>query len=701
MPFLDRRTLLRHALGVVALCDGVAPAVHTVWHASSNAIRAVDYGMVADGVTDAAPALDAAIQAALKTGIRRVQLPKGKLIFASPRQFEYQGQLELVAESSCTFVLNAGSPSTLSFAAKPVCSTALAKDAVLGATSIVVADATGLAPGQLVYLSTTTAVDYSYHYKKQAALKVRLVDGETIFLSAPLNFPFAANETTAHFRQYASIHLRGVHILVGADANYRLDFAFLQDCTLSHCTFEGRRDREGDVLFLSAIDGLKGTDLELLKGRYTINVSNASRNLLFEDILARDNRHPIDCNTWAYNTIIRRMRASNTENAIECHPCFETHFEDCSDVARIEAAIGLRCVGGSAKRCRVRGESTGNKLVPPQGAFLSPEYRHIGQSYDRVYEDIISEAAVLSAMDTRSLIVRRCAVANIACDGLSDRVDAVDIDSQTTISPNTDLNIRRVKVIAQSDPLLVEPYDEFAAIAAPIAISRIGPAPNCVVTAVRHGFLEGEFVAPDTAGGNLRVFAVKSVTADTFQLESLETADAGSCPAGTKAVKVARHRTINPRRRPGLGWYPSLRCKAVVADDLPRKRTAERLCIPFKLRTVWGIHEQLHRTLRLTLSAADGHRDGAQALIRYGVDIFTGAPSRSTLTKEWSSPIGNAYAAVIEDLRPHYYTEVKCEGGNPDTDIADYYLTFNVCLFPSRLIPDVSQVILDVEEMRG
>ena len=658
-----------------------------------------------DGVTDDADAIEAAVNAALSGG-RSVYFPPGDYVVNTPKSFTYIGDLKLIGDEANLLLTYTGGPVVMGFGAQSAATTTLSADVNDEEWSVTVADATGMSIGQLIHLSTNTQVTSLYaFYTKRSLFLISGISGNTIYLSDPLNFGFTVAETTVTTFEAASIHIDGLNIKQSGSSDKRFDTTRLQNVVFENSTIEAIANYTGDVWFIGGCYNVVGRKLNLIKGRYTINASDASRNLYFEDIFAKDCRHPIDCNIWTFNTRIVRQYSVNTQNGLQCHPCFEVHYEDCTDfVEPLSAAnIGLRCAGGSIKNCTVSGA---NALVSAGvgGAYFLAAYDYLGQKYDRVYEGVVSDKAILSAFDVRTMFVRNCDVAGIFVDGQSFGVTNVLVDKDTVSA--TRMGLRRIQVLNDEDEhYIAAPPDTFASVNTIKDITGITQANPAVVTALAHGYSNGDLIRIDGVVGmtevNSRTFTIDNVTTDTFELAGEDSTGYTAYSAGGKATLGRLAKTVDPQLSPGLGWEPKFKARALVRETTATLSPGTSVTIPVKIVNAYDIQEQAfrHTTIELRVYSKT---DGA-VINKYQATFFLGSTSGSTLSAVEAEvqPISTVTAAIA-NFRHHYYTQVAAEGGDPNADanIGEYYYSFDLVVTCNSTSDQVNHVEVAVDERR-
>lgn len=665
------------------------------------------FGAAVNGTTDDSAAFRAMVAAAVST--RRPMLIDGDILINTAVSNIFSGDLQLYGAGNTRLLIGSGvsGPVAIDFQATTVLTTTLAVDAVLGAWSIQLTSAAGVTPGQLIRLSTATPVDASFGYTKQAVFKVADVTGTTVFLSDPLNFGFTVAETTVTIRASASLLLNGIGVKQQPGVDKRFDLTGLQDCVMENVYIEGLSAYNGDPFLISGCYGVTARDTTIVNGRYPINVTNGSRRLLFDGVYGTSNRHPVDCNTWAYGVTIRRLVGVDTEASLQCHPSFEIHFEDCTDLSVSSPAggIGLRCIGGSVKRCRTS-NITGNAISDAQGPNLLAAYQSLAQAYKRVYEDIESNTAILSAGDVGKLEIRRCKVPNISVDGVSSRIGSISIDSETTFTASR-MTLARIPVVAGAGPFwLTSPPSTFASTNTLDNITGATQANPCVITAAAHGLNAGDLIRIDGVGGmtqlNERTYTVANPTANTFELAGVDSTAYDAYTAGGVVALGRLALTIDGCLSPGLGWYPEFAAKAVIRATPTTLNPATAITIPVKVVSVYGIQEQGVRHALITIRAVSS-TDGT-VVNAYQVYMFTGSPSQSTVgAVQAVVPAISTLTAVIANFRHHFFTQVSNEGGDPaqDASIGEYYYSFDVVVTANNVNDRIQYVDVEVKEIRA
>lgn len=661
------------------------------------------FGVMADGVTDAATGLANAIATAQFLN-QPLELPAGDIAIDTPLStiiIPADTTLDIWSRGKTRLLINVGDPACIDFSGEIVATNlALTAPIAWGDMVINVNDASSAHVGDILFLNSDTQVETSYGYDKQMLGVIASINANAVSLVEPANFDFSALETVVSIYRSGMLRLRGISWKCALGK--RVDFTSLKAPYICDATLEGTEVRAAtDCLVLRMCEGVRGERLRLLNSRYPINVSNASRNSEFSDIYAEGLQHPIDANNWAYNTTIKRITGLNNTAVVECHPSFETKFEDVVDVIvpdQQASLVGLRCYGGHAKRVR----SVDTSLTPVSGAggvISLPSYRYLGQKYDRVYEDIVGLRGGLGAREVNGVYIRRCAVNSIDIDITND-VGFVEVDDRTTANI---VNIRRTvqRTAPRAEPIVLPVVDEWGARGTVASITAVTNSKPGVVVAPAHGRSDGDVVRIDGVVGmtqlNKRTFTVANASDDTFELWDTDTSAYPRYVSGGKVASGVIMKAAYVKQVPYLGWSPTLHYKAVLRNSSVQVG-AISLTIPFKLKHNYGIQELGHRELEITIRAVSRNRGLSMA--RYPLMVFHGSPS--SLTAGSAVSLGNTgtITAVINNTAQHFFTEIAAEGGEAGTEHDQFYLTADAVMTVTHAADVIDLVELEVLERR-
>jgi hypothetical protein len=333
-----------------------------------------------------------------------------------------------------------------------------------------------------------------------------------------------------------------------------------------------------------------------------------------------------------------------------------------------------------------------------------PAYQYLGQSYTRTYENIKSNTAGLAASFLKTLYIKNCQVPIISVDTAADGVSELSVDTETQTS--LPMFLRRTRILSPDGPVfIVDPPETFASIDVIATITGISQASPAVVTAVAHGFSDGDLIRIAGVSGmsevNNLTFIIANVTTDTFELVGINSTSYTAYTSGGKATKGRLAKTIDPTLTPGLGWYPKFQPSARIRFNPDTLNPLTAITIPVKVRNVYDISEETRRQTKINIRAVS-RTDGSVENI-YQAVMFTSATSSATLSAAQAVvPAISTVTAVISDFRPHYATQVANEGGNASLDpgIGEFYYSFDVVVTCNSTSDTVNYVDVEFDEVR-
>jgi hypothetical protein len=675
------------------------------WWELASPLHASMFGVMPDGVTNCAEGLAQAIAAAQFLN-QPLELPVGDIAISTILPtiiIQPDIILDIWSRGKSRLLIGAGSPVAINFSGVVVAVELTLTAAVAWGDVVINVDDASLArTGDILHLKTDTPVERSYGYCKQMLGVIASITGNAITLVEPTNFDFSRQETAVSISRSGTLRLRGVSWKCALGK--RIDFRQLRGAYICDATLEGTGVRHAtDCLFLSICEGTRGERLRLTNGRYAINVSNASRNSEFSDIYAEGLQHPIDANTWAYNTNIKRISGLNNTAIVECHPSFETKIEDVVDIIAPDqgaSLAGLRCFGGYAKR--VKSVDTSAIPVGGGGGVISfPAYRYLGKKYDRVYEDIVGLRGGLGAREVNGLYIRRCTVNSIDVD-ITDLVNFVEVDETTT---SNIVNIRRIvqRTAPRAQPIVLPAVDEWGARGTVIDIMAVTNSDPGVVVAIAHGRRSGDVVRINGVVGmtqlNKCTFNVTRISRDAFALSGVDTSAYAKYVSGGRVAPGVIMKSICVKRVPYVGWHPVLHYEAVLhRSNSPNG--GRSLTIPFKLKHNYGIQELGSGYRELELSIKAFSRDCGNVTVRYMLSEFQGMSSFVKIGEPNYIGSTGVISAKINNVRPHFATQVMEEGGDIVQDYDQFYLTADVNITVEHPNDIVDIVLIEAVERR-
>lgn len=339
----------------------VALVVPAEWFEAAHAdvsdvalVNAPPYNAVGDGVTDDS----AAIAAALGSGKKVVfgKPPGGKYRFASGQIVELTKALDV--DFGGHEIEFAGSVLTIT-APKVASGRTLAADAARYATSVTLDDAAGVLAGDLLDIITTVVAETSWSYTKKDTVKVRSVSGNVVELEEPIMFAYATGDAGLSVAAYRPQRLRMSRPFGSTTgASIMMSCEFLENVEVHGAklvgspAFDASSDLSRVGMRFYGCWGLTVRDAECDFMSYPLIPARGTRNTLIDGIVASGCRHPVAPSDWPKGIVVRNMRASDCEAAIDSHPAFDVTYDGVR-AERERDLSNLRCVGATLRNCRI------------------------------------------------------------------------------------------------------------------------------------------------------------------------------------------------------------------------------------------------------------------------------------------------------------------------------------------------------------
>ena len=322
----------------------------------TGSINIEEHGLVGDGVADDSGAFSAAFDAMIVSGAHILRLPANRRIRIAARVAkQFAGRVEIVSQGGTELLIDADQRG-LAFSGMPgVSGRTLSADVPFQSWTVLLSDTAGVEPGQLLCLLTETLVltKANWPYRKQAHILIADVDhaGGIVHLMEPANFHFTADETSVDTLVPSELGFSGIDFTVAGHRGLRLTGL---DWLIDRSTMRGPEVRAlTEVLRLSRCVKGRGNNLKLLDSGYTINISSGSRHQHFSQIEARGVRHPIDPNTFAFDTLVEDMEATTPAAPFNATPR-SSHGSCAAAISTPRAALACADLDAAPRTARSR-----------------------------------------------------------------------------------------------------------------------------------------------------------------------------------------------------------------------------------------------------------------------------------------------------------------------------------------------------------
>ncbi|HOV76344.1 MAG TPA: glycosyl hydrolase family 28-related protein, partial [Candidatus Hydrogenedentes bacterium] len=239
-----------------------------------------DYGAVGDGSTDASTAIQAAINAAAGGGT--VFFPKGTYRWnpSGSSPVVLSADLSIVGEAGTILQLDA----VFSLAASSAdASLSLASNVARGDRTMTVDDASSLAGGDVVNITTTVNIGPG---TKMECLVIRSVSGNTLTFETPLNLSYSPSDTGLTIEAYRKRRLTVSNLHFRANSVGHSQFRYFNGLRFDNCTFSNREDTGTNNLLLACAN-VYAVNTTFLGGMYGTEVARC-RGVHFQGVFASE-----------------------------------------------------------------------------------------------------------------------------------------------------------------------------------------------------------------------------------------------------------------------------------------------------------------------------------------------------------------------------------------------------------------------------
>lgn len=243
-----------------------------------------------------------------------------------------------------------------------------------GATSITLASASTVQPGDILSFSGSDVVETGWGTGRWASLFVERVVGNVVHFTTPFRIPFPATDCViTHYTQPKAVVVQNGRFHYDelpynmAEPEVIAFFGMLRPrikdvSVTSDQPYMSGGNNSGCGFRLASCVGANLSDVEF-EGIHYGAVVTRSLNTYAQNIRATKTRHAIAPTGWSVNTVISGITGDTNWQTVESHPAFETHYSNVY-VTREEAYPNLRCIGGSITNAVIHCEATNDASRP-------------------------------------------------------------------------------------------------------------------------------------------------------------------------------------------------------------------------------------------------------------------------------------------------------------------------------------------------
>lgn len=244
-------------------------------------------------------------------------------------------------------------------------------------TAVTLNDVAGIAAGDLIVITTSVPGETGWNYTKKDVIKVRSVSGAKVELEEPTMFAYATTDAGLNVDAHRPQSVRLIRPFgTTAGPSLMFNFEYLENVEVispkfvGSSNFDAAADSSRAGICFVGCWGATVRDAHFEYMSYPIMPSRGTRNILVDGLVATGCRHAIAPTDWVKRVLVRNLRASDCQGAIDSHPAFEVCYEN-AFVDRDRDLSNLRCVGGTLRNCRIH-TLAGDNAAGPYYHSLSP-----------------------------------------------------------------------------------------------------------------------------------------------------------------------------------------------------------------------------------------------------------------------------------------------------------------------------------------
>ena len=371
---------------------GTGAVATTVQTKLRESISVKDFGAVGDGVTNDTTAIQTAMDAATSsTPAKTLVFPAGSYLLSSsvssaavtPVHWEAQGDVTLICGSDISI---AGVPGSL----------VLATTTVEWQNYIEVSDSTGVAVGDIVFLSANVVTEtYRSEAIKRTVARVTSIVGNTINLDANLVFPFNSADSGMAVSYYKprTVDINGFSFITktGNTAARAITLTGVADCLgYRNCSFETDSNFNG------------GLDCEMIQVSVNVNPENCkyasarygamrltTRNCALNGGYAYKVRHLTYPAYWAMEGNWYNLTTESCIAGLDCHSAFSQNCFNSRTVSDVEIS-NWRCSGAVLENVNIS-FTDALSAASENGFVMAPQVWATGYTYLYTSFDVITK----------------------------------------------------------------------------------------------------------------------------------------------------------------------------------------------------------------------------------------------------------------------------------------------------------------------
>jgi hypothetical protein len=316
-------------------------------------INVKEYGAVGDGVADDYAIVNQLLTLAQTTG-KTLYFPDGTYRLSATLARNTANSNSLTTDLAIEFAQNAQITSTVRILDLEGAATArtVAADIENGVNTITLADASGLASGDTIFLESTVVGEYTWNYVARETHKIRSVSGNVVTLYTRIRFAYTLAEiAVCRTRKNLTLRLDGYHTLSTGGVARQENIVLGMRVLCRHMDLETNVANNWAFILRESI-GSQFRDSKLTGHTFGLNFDFCGE--CNSDGMDATNAGQVHlANFWSRNCIFRNAKAVNCTDVIDGHPSFDCKYEHCHAV-NCTALGSPRGLGITVSDCTLR-----------------------------------------------------------------------------------------------------------------------------------------------------------------------------------------------------------------------------------------------------------------------------------------------------------------------------------------------------------
>ncbi|WOO43480.1 glycosyl hydrolase family 28-related protein [Rubellicoccus peritrichatus] len=311
------------------------------------------YGAVGDGVTNDTAAVQAALNSAIASG-KVLYFPNPQATYLLTTDVNHTG-LENVAILGQGATIKTMGTSGIKLSASTNVLT-LSANVSHGDDTITVSDASGVAMGDIIELSSSIEAQLGWAYGSRWVGTVKSINGNVISLhqSVRMNFGTADSGISCVHSKGRRVHIQGLDFTTETGGARGVSLLYCIDSQLNEINSKNGPIPEDqiDCLFFKNCVGITIRDISLNGWRYGMLIEGG-RNISVTNMTYNGGRHALSPAFFVDGVSVDGLRGENNAGIADAHPSFNIRYNNVYTSSDIQGS-SFRCTGLTITNSRFR-----------------------------------------------------------------------------------------------------------------------------------------------------------------------------------------------------------------------------------------------------------------------------------------------------------------------------------------------------------